>query len=89
MRTGKNDKEVDIVIEQSELKNILIEVKYRNGAPVSNESAIIENSSKAKEAIIVTKNLTEFGVHNAPNGNKLLRIPAFAYTFLLGYLKKH
>ena len=39
-RGGKKDKEIDIVVEYPNVKNILIEVKYRESAPVSDEDAI-------------------------------------------------
>ncbi len=43
----------------------------------------------AKSTIIVTKNAEDYGVHHAPDGNKLLRIPAFAFLYLIGYLEKN
>lgn len=89
VRVGKRDKEIDIVVDRPTSKNILIEVKYRNGAPIPNDSAIIELSSSAQCAIIITKTVDDFGVHNAPNGNKLLRIPAFAFLYLIGFLEKN
>lgn len=89
IRVGKKDKEIDIVVERPSSKNILIEVKYRNGAPVPNESAIIELSASAECAIIITKTVDDFGIHDTPNGNKLLRIPAFAFLYLIGYLEKN
>lgn len=89
IRVGKKDKEIDIVVERPTSKNILIEVKYRNGAPVSDDSAIIALSEHAQCAIIITKTVNDFGVHDTPNGNKLLRIPAFAFLYLLGLLEKN
>lgn len=89
IRVGKKDKEIDIVVERPTSKNILIEVKYRNGAPVSDDSAIIALSDRAQCAIIITKTVNDFGVHDTPNGNKLLRIPAFAFLYLLGLLEKN
>ncbi len=89
VRIGKKDKEIDIAVELPASKNILIEVKYRNGAPIPNDSAIIEMCNSAQCAIIVTKNVEDFGVHDAPNGRKLLRIPAFAFLYLIGYLEKN
>lgn len=88
-RGGKKNKEIDIVVDYGSAKNILIEVKYREGAPVPNDDAIIELCREAAAGIIVTKNSTDFGVHNAPNGKELLRIPAFAFLYLLGHAEKN
>ena len=71
------------------IKNILIEVKYREGAPVADDDAIIELCEEASAAIIVTKTTTDFGVHHTPCGKELLRIPAFAFLYLLGNAEKH
>lgn len=88
-RGGKKDKEVDIVVDYPNVKNILIEVKYRESAPVADDDAIIEQCEDASAAIIVTKNANDFGVHNTKSGKELLRIPAFAFLYLLGNAEKH
>ncbi len=87
-RGGRNNKEIDIVIDYPKTK-VLIEVKYREGAPIANNDAIIEFSDESSTAIIVTKTADDLGIHNAPNGKKLLRIPAFAFLYLLGNAEKH
>lgn len=88
-RGGKKDKEIDIVVDYPNVKNILIEVKYRESAPVADDDAIIELCEEASAAIIVTKNANDFGVHNTKSGKELLRIPAFAFLYLLGNAEKH
>ena len=88
-RGGKRNKEVDIVVDYPNIKNILIEVKYREGAPIADDDAIIELCEEASAAIIVTKNANDFGVHNTKTGKELLRIPAFAFLYLLGNAEKH
>lgn len=88
-RGGKKNKEIDIVVDYPNIKNILIEVKYREGAPISDDDAIVELCEEASAAIIVTKSATDFGVHNTPSGKELLRIPAFAFLYLLGNAEKH
>lgn len=88
-RGGKKDKEIDIVVDYPNVKNILIEVKYREGAPIADDDAIIEQCEDASAAIIVTKNANDFGVHNTKSGKELLRIPAFAFLYLLGNAEKH
>ncbi len=89
LRTGRKNKEVDIVVEWSNSQNILIEVKYREGAPVAIDSAIVELCESAIASIIVTKNADDYGTHDAPNGQKMLRIPAFAFLYLLGHAEKN
>jgi hypothetical protein len=67
----------------------LIEVKYREGAPIADDDAIVQLCGEASAAIVVTKNPGDFGVHNTPQGKDLLRIPAFAFLYLLGHAEKH
>lgn len=88
-RGGRANKEIDIVVDYPNIKKIMIEVKYREEAPIPNDSAICELCEEASAAIIVTKRSDDFGVHNAPNGRKLLRIPAFAFLYLLGHAEKN
>jgi predicted AAA+ superfamily ATPase len=88
-RGGKKNKEIDIVVDYPNVNNILIEVKYREQAPVANDDAICELAGEASAAIIVTKRADDYGVHKAPNGKILLRIPAFAFLYLLGHAERH
>ncbi len=88
-RGGKKDKEIDIVVACHNNKKILIEVKYRNEAPIPESSAIYTMSEKAAAAIVVTKNPDDFGIHNTQNGKDLIRIPAYAFLYLLGHAEKH
>ena len=87
-RGGKKNKEIDIVVDYPGTKNILIEVKYREGAPIPNDDAIVELCDQAAAAIIVTKTPEDFGVHDTPQGTQMLRIPAFAFLYLLGHAEK-
>ena len=88
-RGGKRGKEVDIVVDYPNIKNMLIEVKYREGAPIADSDAIVELCDDASAAIVITKNANDFGVHNTKSGKELLRIPAFAFLYLLGHEEKH
>jgi predicted AAA+ superfamily ATPase len=88
-RGGKKNKEIDVVVDYPMIKNILIEVKYREGAPIADDDAIVEFCEDASAAIVITKTANDFGVHNTPNGKELLRIPAFAFLYLLGNAEKH
>ena len=88
-RGGKKNKEIDIVVDYHNAGNILIEVKYREGAPISDDDAIAELCTEASAAIVVTKSASDFGVHNTKSGNNMLRIPAFAFLYLLGHAEKN
>ena len=87
-RGGKRGNEIDIVVECSNQKNIHIEVKYREGAPIPDNDAIVELSKEAAASIIVTKNSEDYGVHHTKSGKDLIRIPAFAFLYLLGHAEK-
>ena len=88
-RGGSKGKEIDIVVDYPNIRNILIEVKYREQAPIPNDDAIITHCREAASAIIITKRADDYGEHNGPNGEKLLRIPAFAFLYLLGHAEKN
>jgi uncharacterized protein len=88
-RGGRKGKEIDIVVDYPNIKNILIEVKYREQAPIANDDAICELAKEAGATIVVTKRFNDYGIHDAPDGTKLLRIPAFAFLYLLGHAEKN
>ena len=88
-RGGSHGKEIDIVVEYSTARDILIEVKYREEAPIPDDAAIVELSGDAAASIVVTKNANDFGVHHTKSGKDLIRIPAFAFLYLLGHAEKH
>lgn len=88
-RGGKKNKEIDIVVDYHNAGNILIEVKYREGAPIPDDDAIAELCAEASAAIVVTKSASDFGVHNTKSGKDMLRIPAFAFLYLLGHAEKN
>ena len=88
-RGGRKNKEIDIVVDYPNTKNILIEVKYREGALIPDDDAISELCAEASAAIVVTKAPSDFGIHHASCGKDMLRIPAFAFLYLLGHAEKH
>lgn len=75
-RGGKKDKEIDRVVAYPRIKNLLIEVKYREEAPIPDDSAICELCSEASVAIIVTKTQDDYGIHDDYDGTKMIHIPA-------------
>ena len=88
-RGGRGNKEIDIVVDCPNIKKILIEVKYREEAPIANDDAICELINDASVGIVVTKRSDDYGVHDTPNGRKLVRIPAYVFLYLLGYAEKN
>ncbi len=88
-RGGSKNKEIDIVVEYPKIKNILIEVKYREQATVKDEDAICQLSGEASASIIITKNAEDYGIQTASNKSRILRIPAFAFLYLLGHAEKN
>lgn len=88
-RGGRKGKEIDVVVDKPNAYKILIEVKYREGAPIKDDDAIAELCSEASAAIVVTKEASDFGVHNTKSGTDMLRIPAFAFLYLLGHAEKN
>jgi len=64
-------------------------IKYREGAPIPDDDAIAELCAEASDAIVVTKSASDFGVHNTKSGKDMLRIPAFAFLYLLGHAEKN
>lgn len=88
-RGAKRSKEVDIVVDYPNTKNILIEVKYRDHAPIREDDAISELCGDAAAAIVITKNADDFGIHNTKTGKDMIRIPAYAFLYLLGHAEKN
>lgn len=87
-RGGRKEKEIDIVVNYPKAKKILIEVKYREEAPIADDDAIVMLCEEAAASIIVTKSISDFGVHNTKSGKDMIRIPAFAFLYLLGHAEK-
>ena len=88
-RGGPKDKEVDIVVVYPNIRNILIEVKYREQSPIPDDDAIVELSKDASAAIVVTKRADDYGTQHTPDGREIIRIPAFAFLYLLGNAEQH
>ena len=72
---------------KSMLKTIC--TRYQEGAPISDDDAISELCGEASAAIVVTKSASDFGVHNTKSGKDMIRIPAFAFLYLLGHAEKN
>lgn len=88
-RDGKSQKEIDIVVSFP-IGRILIEVKYKHNSTISEKEAIVEwsNDSQTKGAIVVTKNDDDYGITKHETNTSIIRIPAFAFLYLLGQAEK-
>lgn len=88
-RDGKNQKEIDIVVSFP-IGRILIEVKYKHNSTISEKEAIVEwaNDNQTKGAILVTKNDNDYGITKHETSTPIVRIPAFAFLYLLGQAEK-
>ena len=87
-RKPRTEKEIDVVVEMTK-GNILIEVKYREQAPIHESDAIYQMADQALSSIVVTKREDDYGIHTTTSGQKILRIPAYAFLYLLGNAEKH
>ncbi|MDR2487064.1 MAG: ATP-binding protein [Clostridiales Family XIII bacterium] len=87
-RGGKKNNEIDVVVEFPSGK-ILIEVKYREKASIDENDAIFHLADEANGAIVVTKRAEDFGVQPSSGTKKILRLPAFAFLYLLGNAEKN
>lgn len=88
-RHPKTGKEVDIVVSFPAGK-ILIEVKYREDAAIAPGEAVVElaQDKDTAGAIIVTKRSTDFGALDYGTNVPLVKIPAFAFLYLLGHAER-
>jgi predicted AAA+ superfamily ATPase len=87
-RGGKKGNEIDIVVDFPSGK-ILIEVKYRENTAIGEKDALYEFADSAACAIVVTKREDDYGVQATKGGGKILKLPAFAFLYLLGNAEKH
>lgn len=87
-RGGKKGNEIDIVVDFPNGK-ILVEVKYREKATIAEDDAIYEWADSASSAMVITKREDDFGIQPSKGTKKILRLPAFAFLYLLGNAEKH
>jgi len=82
------EREIDIVVDFPSGK-ILIEVKYRGSASIGEKDAIYEWADSASGAMVITKRDDDYGLQPSKGSKKILRLPAFAFLYLLGNAEKH
>ncbi len=83
------NKEVDIVVAFPKGR-ILIEVKYREDTSLKKNDAIVElaNSTDTLGAVLVTRNADDYGVLPFKTSTPIVKIPAFAFLYLLGLAER-
>ncbi|RXT03662.1 ATP-binding protein [Ammoniphilus sp. CFH 90114] len=89
-RDSNSKKEIDVVVSFP-MGRIIIEVKYRENSTISEKEAIVEwaNHETTKGAILITKNSDDYGIAASHvTKTPIIRIPAFAFLYLLGYAEK-
>ena len=82
-RDTKTDKEIDIV-GKSLKNNFYVEVKYREKSEIKKDNPLYTIPNKEDKIFIITKEATDYGVTNLEDGKKIVKIPAFAFLYLLG-----
>ncbi len=87
-RGGKKGNEIDIVVDFPNGK-ILIEVKYREQATIGEKDAIYELADQSTCAIVVTRRENDYGIQPSAGEKKILRLPAFAFLYMLGNAEKN
>ncbi|MBE0467325.1 MAG: ATP-binding protein [Candidatus Desulforudis sp.] len=88
-RHPRTQKDVDIVVSFP-VGRILIEVKYREDTATGSGEAIVDlaRDKDTSGAIVVTKRSTDFGVLEHATNVPVVKIPAFAFLYLLGYAER-
>ncbi|MCL2797086.1 MAG: ATP-binding protein [Firmicutes bacterium] len=86
-RGGDKNKEIDIVVNSK--GKILIESKYRNQAKLHQDSELSHLAGASSFAMVMTKRYDDFGLQNSADGVSILRIPTFAFLYMLGHCEKN
>ena len=79
----KKGKEIDVVTN-SVKENMYIEVKYREKANVEKDNPLYTKTDKKDKLFIINKNDFDSEVITLENNKKLVKIPAYAFLFLVG-----
>ena len=79
----KKGKEIDVVTN-SVKENMYIEVKYREKANIEKDNPIFTKADKNDRLFVITKNDLDSEIIELDNKKKLVKIPAYAFLFLLG-----
>jgi predicted AAA+ superfamily ATPase len=83
-RTDAKGKEIDIVAHVNNKPCFLAEVKYRESAEIKGTDAIVTNAFAGIVNYVITKRGGDFGSNAYESGERVYRIPAHAFLYLLG-----
>ena len=64
-------------------------MNYREDASIGEKGAIFELADEATFSIVVTKREDDYSVQASKGNKKILRLPAFAFLYLLGNAEKN
>ncbi len=83
------NKEVDIVVSLPKGK-ILLEVKYKEETSLKKNDVLVELADLPDTlgALLITKNADDYGVLPFKTATPVIKIPAFAFLYLLGHAEK-
>jgi predicted AAA+ superfamily ATPase len=82
-RDAKSDKEIDI-ISKSVKNSIYVEVKYRDNSSVKADNPLYNIADKNDRVFVITKNSADYGVLLLNSGIPVVRIPVYAFLYLVG-----
>lgn len=86
-RGGSKGNEIDVVVKSERFAPIMIEVKYREQAKITENDAIVVEAVANHPNLVITKRNDDFGL--CLYGEKsVYRMPAPAFLYLLGYVEK-
>lgn len=85
-RGGNKGNEIDIVVQSDRFPPIMIEVKYRDQAKISESDAIVELAGQKYANLVITKRANDFGEYSYGD-KKIYRIPAPAFLYMLGFVE--
>jgi len=80
---NNEDREIDIVVKGIR-SDKYIEVKYREKSDIDSKNPLYSLPKQDDEIYVITKREMDYSVSICENGNKIVRIPAYAYLYLLG-----
>lgn len=76
-------REIDAIVK-THTKNIFIEVKYREKTDIDAKNPIYSLPNNNDDIFVITKKEMDYSIKQCNNGNKIIKIPAFAYLYILG-----
>lgn len=86
-RSARGEREIDFLIGLSDGRHIGCEVKYSEKPVLSAKDGLVQwinEKPEQKTALLITKKDRDYGL---TQGKKVLQIPAFLFTYLLGHIE--